>query len=213
MWGSSSHASYLPSSSYFFSLIYSEHNTQLVCNKQWYVLSWTFYWCFDDVDLHQTGMRLHNHVVWLVYLPFLTFYVVNLWIHSHSGCKLTIRMVHVQIVLHFHSWAKMQASTHATHVDSYLPSSSYFLSLIYSEHGNTQLVCNKQWYVQSWTFYLCCDDVDLHQTVMRLHNDVVWLVYLPFLTFYVVNLCIHCYSVCKLTIRMIHVHIVLYFPS
>ena len=35
-----------------------------------------------------------------------------------------------------------------TQVDSYLPS-SYSLSPIYSEHGNTQLVCNEQWYVQS----------------------------------------------------------------
>ena len=75
---------------------------------------------------------------------------------------------------------------------SYLHSSSYSLSPIYSEHGNTKLVYHKQWYVQSWTFYWCCD-VDLHQTVMRLHNHVVWLVYLPFLTFYVINLCIHSY--------------------
>ena len=33
----------------------------------------------------------------------------------------------------------------ATQVGSYLPS-SYSLSLIYSEHDNTQLVCNKQYY-------------------------------------------------------------------
>ena len=106
-WGSLSHASYLPSS-YSLSLLYSEHdNTRLVCNKQWYVQIWTFYWCSDNVDLHQTVMRLHNHVVWLVYLSFLTF-VVNLWIHSYSVGKLTIRMVHVQIVIHFDSEADMQ---------------------------------------------------------------------------------------------------------
>ena len=87
------------------------------------------------------------------------------------------------------------------------------ISLIYSEHGNTQLVCNKQWYVQSWTFYWCCDDVDLDQTVMRLHNHVVWLVYLSFLTFYVVNLCIQSYSAGKLTSRMVHVHIAIHFHS
>ena len=98
-WGSSSHANYLPSS-YFLSLVYSEHdNTQLVCNKQWYVQSWTFYWCCDDVDVDQTVMRLHNHVVWLVYLTFLT-YVVNWSIHSYSASKFTIRMVHVHFVLH-----------------------------------------------------------------------------------------------------------------
>ena len=103
-WGSSSHASYLPSSSYFLSPIYCEDdNTQLVCNKQWYVQSWIFYWCWDKVDLDQTVIRLRNHVVWLVYLSFLTFYVMNLWIHSYSEGKLTIRMVHVHIVPRFHS--------------------------------------------------------------------------------------------------------------
>ena len=61
----------------------------------------------------------------------------------------------------------------ATHVCSYLPS-SYSLSPIYTEHDNTQLVCNKQLYAQSWTFYLCCDDVDLHQSVMRLHTIIIW---------------------------------------
>ena len=61
------------------------------------------------------------------------------------------------------------------YVDSYLPSSSYSL---YSEHYNIQLVCNKQWCVQSWTFliYWCCDDVNPYQIVMRLYNHVVWLV-------------------------------------
>ena len=167
-------------------LIYSDHdNTQLVCNKQWYLLSSTFSWCWDGVDLHQTLMRLHNDVVSLVYLSFLTFYVVNFWIHSYSVGKMTIRMVHVHIVLHFHSKADMQGLGSSSHV-SYLPS-SYFLSLIYSEHDNTQLVCNKQWYVLSWTFYWCCNDVDIHQTVMRLHNHVVWLFYLSFMTFYVMN--------------------------
>ena len=33
----------------------------------------------------------------LFYLSFLTFYVVNLCVHSYSVCKFTIRMVHVQI--------------------------------------------------------------------------------------------------------------------
>ena len=40
----------------------------------------------------------------------------------------------------------------ATHVDNNLPSSSYSPSPIYSEHVNTQLVYNKQWYVQRTKF-------------------------------------------------------------
>ena len=63
----------------------------------------------------------------------------------------------------------------ATQVGSYLPS-SYSLSPIYSEHDNTQLVCNKQWYVQSWIFYWCCDDVDIHQSVMRLHTIMILII-------------------------------------
>ena len=60
------------------------------------------------------------------------------------------------------------SSSHA----GYLPS-FYFLSLVYSELDNTQLVFNKQLYVHSWTFYWCLDDVELDQTVMRLHNDIM----------------------------------------
>ena len=78
-------------------------------------------------------------------------------IHSYSAHKLTIRMVHVHIVLHCHSLTNVQTLVrkfvNATQVDSY-HSSSYSLSLLYSEHDNTQLVCNKQWYVESQTFYL-----------------------------------------------------------
>ena len=82
---------------------YTEHyNTQLLCNKQCFIQCWTFYWCCDDINPYHTVMRFHNHVVWLVYLPFLTLYVVNLCIHFYSGGKLTIRMVHVHIALHCH---------------------------------------------------------------------------------------------------------------
>ena len=46
----------------------------------------------------------------------------------------------------------------------YATSLLFPLSRTYSEHDNTLLVCNKQWYVPSWTFYWCCD-VDLYHPV------------------------------------------------
>ena len=63
-----------------------------------------------------------------------------------------------------------------------------------SEHDNMQLVRDKQWHVQNLTL----------SGVMRLHNNVVSLVYLLFH----MNWSIPSYSVGKLTIRMMHVPIV-----
>ena len=103
----------------------------LLYGRRCFVQCWTFYWCYDDVDPHQMVMRLHNHVVWLVTLPFLTLCVVNWSIHSYSVGKLTIKMGFV-----------------TCHLCRQLPS-SYSLSLVHSEHVNTQWVCHKQWYIQS----------------------------------------------------------------
>ena len=36
---------------------------------------------YDDVNPQQTVVRFHDHI----YLLFLTFYVLNLFIHSYSG--------------------------------------------------------------------------------------------------------------------------------
>ena len=38
---------------------------------------------------------------------YLPLYVMNLCIHSYSASKLTIKMVHVHIVLHGHSYANI----------------------------------------------------------------------------------------------------------
>ena len=77
-WGGLSHASYLPSFSYFLSLVYSEHdNTQLVCNKQWYVQCWTFYWCWDNV-----------HVIKLWWVLFHLFIFLS-WHYMWWTCGFT----------------------------------------------------------------------------------------------------------------------------
>ena len=66
---------------------------------------------------------------------------------------------------------------HMPHVDSYLlpPPPAYFLSLIYSEHDNTQLVCviNFGMYKVEHFTHVVMMYIDLRKTVMRLHNHVV----------------------------------------
>ena len=112
--------------------------TQLVCNKQWYIQTWTFYWCCDDVDIHETVMRLCNHVVWLVYLSWPSMWWTCPFTPTQAvSWQLEWYMYTLSYISTHRQTCKVQwgSSSHA----SYLPS-SYSLSLLFPEHDNTQLV-------------------------------------------------------------------------
>jgi len=171
--------SHMPLSGYlpFYSLSFTLNMiTQLLCNKHWYVQSWTSYPWY--VDLHQT-------VIIILFDLFIFLSWPMWWTCAFTPTQRVSWLL--EWYMYTLSYISSRIGKHARfskgvchmppmYID--LPSPSYSLSPIYSELGNTKLVCNKQWYVQSWTFYWCCDDVDLHQTVMRLHDRVVWLVFL-----------------------------------
>ena len=82
---------------------------QLECDQQWHVQNLT-----ERLWLVSSCCGLSSvYILWwdciIMFLHLLIFFSFMNWsIHSYSGGKLTIRVIHVHIVLQYHSQSNMQ---------------------------------------------------------------------------------------------------------
>ena len=67
---------------------------------------------------------------------------MNCSIHSYSACKLTIRMIHVHIVMRYHSYAAMQYLPRMRGVKQLVLSVCQFVSLSVCQSGEKCLNLN-----------------------------------------------------------------------